>query len=303
MICRSAGSPATARSSHSRQASASSRYPAASSACRVRWRRAASSSGSPSCAARRAVPAARWWAAATIPPVGCVGQRLERDQRAPDRVAVRARRRSGTLATTRSRRRTVSCSASFGVDRAGAAGARLGDHVRTNGTRSPACDGEVGDRGSRRCALRSGAGGAQPHRVRTGDRDRGLVARRWRTHGHDAAVVEPQPQLAVHLHAAAERPRRSARRRPPAARRHEVDDPDRAARGLPLGLQDQRVVAVAPPGAVAAAGRGQPPVSGVGRRRAARRSRRASRSAAGTASRWIPSRPTSAAVCRSPMSA
>ncbi len=35
MICSSAGSPATARSSQSRQAFASATYPAASSACSV----------------------------------------------------------------------------------------------------------------------------------------------------------------------------------------------------------------------------------------------------------------------------
>ena len=86
--------------------------------------------------------------------------------------------------------------------------------------------------------------GAQPDRVGSRDgHDRVADAAHPR---QDLAVVEAQPPHALHL----DRARRALHdpdqdRGPVGARRHEVDDPHGAARRLPLGLQDQRVVLVA----------------------------------------------------------
>src|SRR4029453_18032353 len=84
---------------------------------------------------------------------------------------------------------------------------------------------------------------AQPARVRTGDGDDRPVVPTdpW----HHSSVVEPQPELHPHRHPAGDAlcDANDVWRLP--ARRHEVEKPYGALGRLELGLQHQRLAAVA----------------------------------------------------------
>ena len=120
-------------------------------------------------------------------------------------------------------------------------------------------DGELGVRGQVPPLQRGRR--AQPGRVRPGDRDHLVVDPAHPR--HHPAVVEAQPQLAVHRHPAGDALDDPDHVRRLVPRRHAVDHPDGALRGLPHRLQHQRVAAVAAPGRGAAGRRGQPPVAVV----------------------------------------
>jgi hypothetical protein len=123
-----------------------------------------------------------------------------------------------------------------------------------------------------------------------------------RTPRHNASVIEAQPQRNPHQHPAGNAFHDANHIGGDTARRHEVDQADRPVRGVPLGVQQQRVAAIAAPG-----GRG----TGCGRklprarfviaehdsetRRRVKRGRQSQSMA--------PSRPASAAVCKSSDSA
>ncbi len=120
---------------------------------------------------------------------------------------------------------------------------------------------------------------------------------------HDTAVREPHAQRRAHRHPAADALHDADQLRGAVARRHEIGHADRAARGVPLRFEDQRVAAVAaagrrravprPPRARDRAARSRAP-----RCRAVPRRRRGSRSGAGTASRLCrPGRPGRRSAC------
>ncbi len=108
------------------------------------WRRAASSSGSPSCARRRASSGSEVVGRGDDAAGRRVGQRLQRDQRAHDRRRASRRR---TVARgrdhSRQQRLGVRRAAARRVDAVAAAARGDGYQVSTNGTRSPAAHGEV----------------------------------------------------------------------------------------------------------------------------------------------------------------
>jgi hypothetical protein len=74
-------------------------------------------------------------------------------------------------------------------------------------------------------------------------------------------VVEPDHQLGSHLHAAVEPFDDAHDVGLRLARRHEIDHADTPRRGLPLALEDQRVVAVAPRRRVGRAGGSKQPAA------------------------------------------
>ena len=82
--------------------------------------------------------------------------------------------------------------------------------------------------------------------------------------GHDTAVVEPQPQLRVHRHAAVDAFHDPHDVGGVSARWHEVDHPNGPGMIAPFGLQHQGVLDVAAGGANVGAGRRDPPVPGIG---------------------------------------
>ena len=113
-----------------------------------------------------------------------------------------------------------------------------GNHVRTNGTRSPArtekratCDMPFG---SRSTGVRTVIPSGPPIASSVSSSSR-------RTHGIDRAVVEADRQLGAHLDAALEPFDDAHDVGRLLARRHEVDHAHAARRGLPLALEHERV--------------------------------------------------------------
>lgn len=280
MICRSAGSPATARSSQSRQASASSWYPADRSAPRVRSSRAASSSGSPSCGRRR-VPQERGGGGGDDAAGRGEGEGLQGDQGSARRRRG-ADRRNGSAPPRPASPRRWSAVPRTGRRAAGATGARMPG--QDEGDLLARLHGELRVRTE---VLAPGAYrglAAQPHRVRA--RDRHPLAVRPAHPRHDGAVVEAQLQCAVHRHPAAESfddadeigacsrcGMKSVTRTAPASVSHSESSTS-------VSCRYARRVQGPPPWVRSASDRGS-------RRRGSRRSRRPSRTVADRASRRI----------------
>src|SRR5437588_2808400 len=82
--------------------------------------------------------------------------------------------------------------------------------------------------------------------VRAGDRDARIASVHPLNPGDDRAVVEPDDQFGAHPDGSADAfdDPHDVRRR--LARRHEVDHADRAARRLPVGFQNERLVSIPP---------------------------------------------------------
>ncbi len=115
--------------------------------------------------------------------------------------------------------------------------------------------GELGEPGG--VVERHGDVGGEPGRVGPGDGgDLPVLAADPRL---DAAVAEAQPHHGAHGDAAADAFDDADDVGDVVARGHGVEDADGALGGLPLGLEDERVAAVAPPRAGAARGGGQEP--------------------------------------------
>ncbi len=154
-----------------------------------------------------------------------VGQRLEGDQRAHDRVAP-TRRSTCSAPPTRARTSSVASSDDCGSIASGG-GTCDGPYVRTNGTVSPAATSNSATvvRSSPCSARRR----VQHHHVRTRDRAQRPVLQA-RDPGHRAAVVEAQHQLHAHPHAPAVAAHQPHDVGVAAARRHEVDDRRRRRR-------------------------------------------------------------------------
>ena len=89
---------------------------------------------------------------------------------------------------------------------------------------------------------------AQFERVGSGDREHAAV--RLAHPRHDVAIVEPDHQLHPQGDLAAKAFDVAHDVTPALRERHAVDDADAAAAGLEVGLQDERVRAVAPLGAL-----------------------------------------------------
>ena len=98
----------------------------------------------------------------------------------------------------------------------------------------------------------------QPGRVRPGHGDH--LAVDPANPGHHLAVVEPEPEHAVHRHRAGDALDDPHDVRRLVTWRHAVDHPDGAVRGLPERLQHERVAPVLPVRAGAAGGRREQPV-------------------------------------------
>ena len=300
MICRSSGSPATARSSQSRHSRRL--VGVAGPDQRLEGERGVAQ---PAVAVVPVALAAevlgqrrrgRGDDAAGL----LVGEQPQRQQRAVHDVGVRdvragARRsrppRPGRVASIRSSMSTSSGSSTYD-----------GSQVVAKVSSSPSRDVELVDVAA--VGGRREPGTAQHQLVGAGDRgDHLLAVDRPAAHPRpDLAVVDADDPLVPHPHRPAHAGDPADQVGPAVAGRHQVDQRDLAGVGPERRLEHRGVVEVAPgrrrtrrPGR-AASGRGP-------RCRAAPRSRRGSRTAAGTASR--PSRrcPTRAAVCRSPISA
>ena len=226
---------------------------------------------------------------------GPVGEGLQHDERALDDIAPRPRLRRARRPALPEADRVAQRRPGVDRNRPGQVAGRPGEH---EGNVLTGVDGELGD-GAQPLALQRRRG-AQPRRVRPGDRLD--PAAEVADPGDDMAVVEPQAQFSAHRHGPAGPLDDAHDVRGPAARGHEVDHPDSAIRGVPLGLEDQRVPAVAPSGAGAAGGGGQQPPAVVGRAEQGREA--GGESKRGTHIQSMePRRSTSAAVCRSPSSA
>lgn len=104
-------------------------------------------------------------------------------------------------------------------------------------------------------------GGVQPEGVRPGGRSQ--VRPAAPDPGHQVAVVEPQPQVHAHGHAARQALDDAHHVRRVAAQRHAVHHSHLALVGVPVALQDQGVVAVAAVGGRAAGRGSQQPPSGL----------------------------------------
>ena len=210
-----------------------------------------------------------------------VGQRLQRDQRAQDRLAPSAPAVDCSRSDHSRHQRSVSSSACVGVELGRRARSCEGYQVRSNGTRWPSA------------TVKSATVVRSSPRSSTSVRSRSMsgpaiaeIPPSWLPDpGDDRAVVEPDDQLHPHRHLARAGPRRSGRGRRRRCRRHEVDHRDGAGVGLELGLQHERPVPIAPPDP---SGPRPPGRSASGRARAspaARRSRPPSRTGGGRASR------------------
>ena len=195
-----------------------------------------------------------------------VGQRLERDQRAHDRLAPRARGRcSGS--TTRRHQASVSASGPVGVERPAAAG--WCDGYQVEHERRPArprADRELGH-GASGPRPAAATGRAQAQR-RPGPAIARSAAVGAPDPGDDRAVVEADDQLHAHRHPARDGPRRCRTTSGSlCARRHAVDDrAPRPSSVVELGLQHQGVAAgsgAGPRGPRSAGASSQRPCSGV----------------------------------------
>ena len=209
-----------------------------------------------------------------------VGERLERDQRAHERLAEAAgvaRSPSPTRART-PRCPSSACSASICVGRRPVRRVPR-EHERARGrpaaTSNSATVWKFRPTSSTGVARKSASGPAtasRPSLAPPHPRD-------------DRAVVEPDAQAHLHRDGSLDALDDAHDVRRLAARRHEVDQPDAAVVARELGLEDQRVVAVAAAGRRDLGRRAGATTGRSPRCREARRSTRPSRSAGGRASR------------------
>ena len=228
-----------------------------------------------------------------------VRQRLERDQAALDQLAVRPV--DGRARPDHScHQRVVSCASPRGRRRGWGSGSCDGCQVSTNGTSSPASSSNSAT--VVRSRPRVGRPGMRCTASGPGDRRQPAVLAAPDPRD-DPAVVEAQDELHAHGHASLEAADDAHDVGRLVADRHEVDDLQHAAGGVEVRLEHERAVAVAPLRARDLARRARAASGRASRRRAARRSRPGSRSAGRQSQSIEPSRPTSAAVCVSPISA
>ena len=225
-----------------------------------------------------------------------VSLRLQRDQRAHHEVAVLALISAATAPFGPER---------FGVlqrigriDRLGHGQMRgaVGEH---EGNGVALADLEIGDR---RQVLAAGLDRRPQHRhVLPADREQRRTVLAFLDPGNIGAEAEADHQLHVHLDPAANAAHQPHHVGGVAARRHEIDQVNRAVSRLEPGLKDQGVIPIAARGAgnFPAGAISQRPCFSVPRSAA----KQASESKAGQHSQSIdPFRPTSAAVSQSPIS-
>ena len=185
------------------------------------------------------------------------------------------------------------------VDRASAAGRATGTTSATNGTRSPFAHDELRDGAS--SLVRCSSTGVTSMSA-SGPPTASSVPSSSLPHPrHDRAVVEADDELGAHLDAPLEPLDDPHEVGSAVAQRHEVDHAHAARRRLPLALEDQRVGPVAARRRRPALGGREQPAPVLASSRAAP-PKHEPESKRGRHSQSIePVRPTSAAVCRSPM--
>ena len=187
-----------------------------------------------------------------------VGHRLQRDERAPDglRPAAALGAAAGPLVPELLRVAQLGLRA----DRLGHG--IVGELVGEGELRGLALgDGELAD--GPHVLAAQGYLGPQHHHVGTRDGAHGLLVDP-RHPGDDRAVVEADHQLRPHLDPTASADDETDQVRGVAAERHEVDERDGTFGGLEVGLEDQRVVAVAAADARGRLGRGDQPAAVLG---------------------------------------
>ena len=232
--------------------------------------------------------------AATIPPVGAwvsaFSVRSERPTASPQRPPW-----PGSAWADHCDHHSVVSATAATASSGGGEGSCDGCHASTNGTTSPAPHGEAGH-GREVDALQLDRR-VEHHRVRPGDGEPATVER---AHPRDGgAVVEPQDQFELHRDGALDALDQPHEVRDPLADGHGVDDADGALVVGDLGLE-HRASRVGSGAGLAGA---LPPERSASARaradRAARRSRRASRTGAGRASRSShPGRRAPRSACR-----